>query len=181
MNQRQRDLVLEHIEHVEHTAWTAPRGALTHEELVAVGHLALVECALRFEQERGTVFWAWAYRRIRGAMFDAVRKWTHYDHGSGARPPRNISLAEPAGWDEDGEGLTLEDRLADARQIDRESIMDFWAAIGCLTEHQRETLIRNTLGGEPLAKIGDSHGLSEARESQVCSAARRLVRSKMKE
>jgi RNA polymerase sigma factor for flagellar operon FliA len=46
------------------------------EELVAFGQLGLVEAARQFDPERGVSFTTFAHYRIRGAIFDGLRKMT---------------------------------------------------------------------------------------------------------
>lgn len=45
-----------------------------HDELVSAGYLGLVEAAERFDESRGVDFRSYAYRRIQGAVIDAVRQ-----------------------------------------------------------------------------------------------------------
>ncbi len=44
------------------------------DDLVAFGHQGLVQAARRYDPERGAAFSTFAYYRIRGAMFDGLRK-----------------------------------------------------------------------------------------------------------
>ncbi len=46
------------------------------DELVAYGQLGLVEAANQYQPDRGVAFTTFAYYRIRGAIFDGVRKST---------------------------------------------------------------------------------------------------------
>lgn len=47
---------------------------IEYEELVSYGQEGLIQAARRFDPERGAVFSTFAYYRIRGAMFDGVRR-----------------------------------------------------------------------------------------------------------
>ncbi len=47
-----------------------------YEELVAFGQLGLVEAAKQFDASRGVSFTTFAHYRIRGAIFDGLRKMT---------------------------------------------------------------------------------------------------------
>jgi RNA polymerase sigma factor for flagellar operon FliA len=49
-------------------------GVIEREELFASGREGLVQAAHRYDPERGVAFATFAYYRIRGAMFDALRK-----------------------------------------------------------------------------------------------------------
>jgi RNA polymerase sigma factor for flagellar operon FliA len=53
------------------------------EDLVAAGVVGLLECAERFEPDRGVAFTTFAYRRIRGAILDTQR----HEYGGSAGTP----------------------------------------------------------------------------------------------
>jgi len=59
---------------VERTARGVRHPSLDHDEVTAVGNLALVRCLATYEPARGP-FWPWALLYIRGAMIDALRSW----------------------------------------------------------------------------------------------------------
>lgn len=82
-------LIEEHMGHVRRTA-RAFRSPLDANELTAVGYLALVDAAMKFDRDPED-FWAYAYVHVKGAMIDAVRRWTRYD--------RVKREGAPASWD----------------------------------------------------------------------------------
>ena len=51
-----------------------PRDAVEYEDLVGFGHLGLMEAKKRFDPRRGVNFEAFARHRIRGAVFDGLRR-----------------------------------------------------------------------------------------------------------
>jgi RNA polymerase sigma factor for flagellar operon FliA len=53
---------------------TLPRDTYALDDLVGHGHLGLLEARERFDARRGVPFDLFARRRIRGAMFDALRR-----------------------------------------------------------------------------------------------------------
>jgi RNA polymerase sigma factor for flagellar operon FliA len=75
-NQRQQ-LILTHLSLVRHIIGRLkvkfPRG-MDLENLEAAGVLGLVEAANRFDPQRGSRFETFAYLRIRGAVFDELRR-----------------------------------------------------------------------------------------------------------
>jgi RNA polymerase sigma factor for flagellar operon FliA len=75
-NQRQQ-LILTHLSLVRHIIGRLkakfPRG-MDLENLEAAGVLGLVEAANRFDPQRGIRFETFAYLRIRGAVFDELRR-----------------------------------------------------------------------------------------------------------
>lgn len=87
---------------------------MSREDLESVGVLGLMEAIERFDPERGTNFEAYAYRRVRGAMLDEVRRLTWLSRGlwrrmrkvnmvreeletTNGRQPSNDELAEALG------------------------------------------------------------------------------------
>ncbi len=54
-------------------------GWITRDDLVAAGHEGLVAAATRFDASRGAQFSTFAYYRIRGAVFDHIRRVTGQD------------------------------------------------------------------------------------------------------
>src|SRR5262245_16577406 len=74
---QREELILAHLSLVRHilgrlTAKLPPRVDL--DNLEAAGILGLVEAANRFEPERGVAFKTFAYTRIRGAIYDELRR-----------------------------------------------------------------------------------------------------------
>ena len=74
---QREELILAHLSLVRHIlgrlAARFPRG-IDLDNLEAAGVLGLVEAANRFEAERGIAFKTFAYTRIRGAIYDELRR-----------------------------------------------------------------------------------------------------------
>lgn len=167
MSPRRRRLILDHLDHVKRTARGIRQGALPRDELVAAGNLALVQAAADFDFERGTMFWPWAYRRIHGAMWDAVRLWTHYDHGSGSRPERVLVIHE----------------LGEDEQPWVRAQHDAGYIIGALKElppRQARVLVCRFFAGYTLEELAADEGVTPSRISQISAQARRLAAVKMR-
>lgn len=72
-------LITAHREYVRKLAREIHRTLPQHavfEELVGYGELGLVEAANNYDPNCGAMFTTFAYRRIRGAIFDGIRKMT---------------------------------------------------------------------------------------------------------
>jgi len=78
---RRNDLVHGHLHLVRAVAWRVWRdldATLDFEDLVGHGMVGLVQAARRYDPRRGVTFATFAWHRIRGAMFDAVRVMGRY-------------------------------------------------------------------------------------------------------
>ena len=94
---RSRDrLIAQHRRYVENLAGTLIRvmslPARLRDDLVAAGYLGLVEAAERFDSSLGMEFKNFAYRRIRGAMIDSIRRSSELS-GRGYRKARAFDAA----------------------------------------------------------------------------------------
>jgi DNA-directed RNA polymerase specialized sigma subunit len=65
------------------------------EELRNVGLSTLPEIVLRFDKARGVTFTTFAYRRIRGAMIDHIRKSSGYSRSEKKSGYARFHLGEP--------------------------------------------------------------------------------------
>ena len=134
-------------------------GRAEREDLVQVGALALVGQAGRFNRSRGVTFSAFARRRIRGAMLDALR----------ARRDAAEQVLEP---EDPGPGP---ERLATARERERA----LWRAIKQLPDRQQEVLRLRYFRERTQREAGERLGISQqgARdlEQRAIRRLRRLV------
>ena len=77
LDYQQEELIVQHIEFVRHILGkiipTLPAG-VDLENLESAGILGLVESAQQFDHARGIPFKGFAYRRIRGAIIDELRR-----------------------------------------------------------------------------------------------------------
>lgn len=79
MSDPNESLILEHREYVRALARQISKmlpPQVDFNELVALGELGLVEAARQFDAQRGASFTTFAYYRIRGSIFDGLRKMT---------------------------------------------------------------------------------------------------------
>ena len=80
-----RDRLVEDHLHLVHSIAAKLRGRLAKTmepgDLVGYGTKGLIEAAARFDARQGTPFAAFAYHRIRGAIFDGMRTMGWYSRG----------------------------------------------------------------------------------------------------
>ncbi|NNE10192.1 MAG: sigma-70 family RNA polymerase sigma factor [Gemmatimonadetes bacterium] len=82
MNQTAEQLVEQHLPLVEALAHKILRSLPSFvdvEDLVGFGQIGLIEASRRFDAGRGVLFKTFAYYRIRGAIFDGIRKMTWFN------------------------------------------------------------------------------------------------------
>lgn len=75
-------LVEQYLSFVTALAKTILRGLPSHvdlEDLEAYGRIGLIEASRRFDASRGVQFKTFAYYRIRGAIYDGIRKMAWFD------------------------------------------------------------------------------------------------------
>ena len=91
------DLILNHREYVRKLAREIHRKLPKHanfDDLVAFGEVGLVEAANNFDPLSGVAFTTFSFYRIRGAIFDGIRKMT------GLTPALRKQVAQDAGMDQ---------------------------------------------------------------------------------
>ncbi|UCF32928.1 MAG: sigma-70 family RNA polymerase sigma factor [Phycisphaerales bacterium] len=85
MDDSKNDLVVQHQDYVVALARNIAKKLPAHveiEDLIGFGQLGLVEAANRYDFRTGVSFETFAYRRIRGAIFDGLRKMTWLPPGA---------------------------------------------------------------------------------------------------
>lgn len=79
------DLITHHLGLVDALARKILRGLPSFvdvDDLVAFGRIGLIESARRFDPNRGVLFKTFAYYRIRGAIYDGIRKMAWFSASS---------------------------------------------------------------------------------------------------
>lgn len=96
MTPQENELVTTHLPMVQALArkLSAQLVGVEREDLVASGREGLIQAAQRYDASRGVAFSTFAYYRIRGAMFDGVRRACAVVQGSRRR--RGPTFAERA-------------------------------------------------------------------------------------
>ena len=158
------------------------RGA-DREDLIAWGLVGLVQAARRYRGDRGASFGAYAARRVRGQILDALRERDPLtrsarrafraaqragdDRGAGAQPYVEVSL--------DRIGDVPEVQRAPGRQDER------WpqvaSALRDLAPLERRVLVLSYGRGLTLREIGEEVGLSESGVCRLRARALARVRS----
>ena len=185
-------LVVEHLGLVEKIArqvWgrftrAGQNGYTSHIELadmVACGHIGLVEAARRYNPEDGD-FPKFAFRRIRGAIIDAHRRGAYRDMQHSSIEQVMSETAEPRSAGQARRPILLPDPapLPDARLAQREVEQLAVRAIKALPEDERVVII-DALRGTPLAETAAAQGRSVAWARQKLAAAREKVANQVRQ
>jgi len=152
------------------------RGA-DREDLIAWGLVGLVQAARRYRGDRGASFGAYAARRVRGQVLDALRDRDPLTRSArrAFRSAQRTTEDLPSPYTE----LSL-DRIGDlpARRRERSRLDERWPAVARalreLPTLERQVLVLSYGRGLTLREIGAEVGLSE---SGVCRLrARALAR-----
>ncbi|HEY8648366.1 MAG TPA: sigma-70 family RNA polymerase sigma factor [Candidatus Limnocylindria bacterium] len=167
------------------------RGA-DREDLVAWGVLGLVQAAQRYEPESGATFGAYAARRVRGQVLDALRdrdpltrtarrafRLARERDPELPAPIVEISLDAYLDTGRDPTGGAAGPGSASRCRRDRDRR---WAgvatALGALSEKERSVLVLSYARGLTLREIGARVGLSESGVCRLRARALRRVRAR---
>lgn len=149
-----------------------PSATVSAEDLEAVGRVALVEAAGRFDGSRGVPFGGYAKARVRGAMLDELRRHDTVsrerrqriregsDDESAMPVPRLVSEEAAAG--EAVAGLAPDEHIDRLRQL-----AAVRGAVERLPPRMREIYRLRVVEGKTLAQIGETEGVTEARICQL--------------
>lgn len=129
------------------------------EDLVGFGQLGLVEASRRFDPTRGVLFKTFAYYRIRGAIFDGIRKMSWFKGAGGKEvtfaASSNEVLRESAEEDM-GSGRRI---LSVEEQIERtRDLIENIAAAKILSLDADESpveIARDEAGPDEIAEVAD--------------------------
>ena len=148
---------------------------IEEDDLVSAGTIGLIEAVDRYDTRFGVPFVRFAYRRIKGAMIDEVRrvKGPSAERAS-SQTPESLSLDGAA-----AEGnLTLLEVTVNPSSPAPQAHAEFGElleAMNRLPARERE-MLRLHVVGNTLAEISTAFGCSETRTSQLLAQARlRLV------
>lgn len=145
------------------------------DELVACGDLGLIEAAERYDARRGVSFQTFAYYRIRGAIYDGLRKMGYLSRAEHTRSRfaahANDLLEARAGDDHAGATAASGATTARSRSIDDE-IEEAQAIIGDLIP-----IYILSLDAEQSREIADrkAHALENIEQEELFSLTRALV------
>jgi RNA polymerase sigma factor for flagellar operon FliA len=158
------------------------RGA-DREDLIAWGLVGLVQAARRYRGDRGASFGAYAARRVRGQILDALRERDPLTRSA----RRAFRAAQQSGDDRGAVGspyveVSL-DRIGDVPEVQRapEHQDERWpqvaSALRDLTSMERRVLVLSYGRGLTLREIGGEVGLSESGVCRLRARALERVRS----
>jgi len=150
---------------VPRLARVIPQGVLPREELIGAGNVALVEAAERWNPAANDgQFWGWAHIHIRGAMLDAVRKWSHYSRPQQAAPETDFNLE-----------LTEKYHPEALWAPDPYVIPHLREALRHIRPEQARCLLRFVFAGLSMTETAEWEGVTVSRVSQRCREARLAV------
>ena len=161
------------------------RGA-DREDLIADGVLGLVQAARRYRGDRGASFGAYAARRVRGQILDALRERDPLTRSArrafraAQRASEDGGVASPAAPPYVEVSL---DRIGDVAEVHRapEHRDERWpqvaSALRDLTPLERRVLVLSYGRGLTLREIGGEIGLSESGVCRLRARALARVRS----
>lgn len=133
-------------------------------------------------------FWAWAGRRIFGAIRDEYRRFDHLtrDHRKaitdGEEKETLAPISAPIPVEtliRDTEGLTWMDRIRDPEPTPDESVVaDGWVAsvLRLLPRREAEIIALLDIGGFTVVEVAESYGVSQGRISQLRHRAYKQLR-----
>lgn len=169
-----------------------PHAPADHEDLLQEGALALLRCAVRWNP-RGASFAAYAYRRVRGAILDALRAPSFGGSLTVARSdqelrqraglphrPSVVSLSARARRDgresEDAHGATVGDTVAsEPRDADAAPVCD--ELLSWLSARDAR-VVRLYFGGMTQLEVARETGLCDSRVSQIVSRSLAYLRAR---
>jgi RNA polymerase sigma factor for flagellar operon FliA len=161
------------------------RGA-DREDLIAAGVLGLVQAAHRYRGDRGASFGAYAARRVRGQILDALR-----ERDPLTRSARRAFRAAQRASEDSGASASAAppyvevslDRIGDVAEVQRapEHRDERWPVVATalrdLTPLERRVLVLSYGRGLTLREIGGEVGLSESGVCRLRARALARVRS----
>jgi RNA polymerase sigma factor for flagellar operon FliA len=139
------------------------------EDLIGAGRLGLVEAARNYRPEAfgGAPFSSYARPRIRGAIWDSVKRAPFRE----AKRPRIEDTPEPASYT-----FTMEAAAA----VDRAELgFRMSAALRALPEIQRRVVLLYYEEGLRMRAIGSQFGVTKTGASKIHRAAIRLLRRRL--
>ena len=165
--------VLPHVPLVRSVAYSLWRraGCVEIDDLVSAGTIGLIEAAERYDSKRGASFATFAYRRIRGAIIDEMRRCGTETMSRRDADTELLSLSAPLS---DARDLTLIDVTVNwsCPEPDAHALLgELLGAIRGLPDRERE-MLRLSVTGHTAVEIAELHGCSESRVSQILVQAR---------
>ena len=153
------------------------RSGVTQDDLYAAGMVGLWEAAQRYDPSRNAKFSTFCVLRVRGAIYDWIRKASH---GSRHDPRENDSLDRVLFTSRRGRDVTHKDGLADGRKFETEMATDeFWDRIARgLSQTERAALELYYRHGETMKAVADRLGFCESRIGPMRDHVRKFLSDK---
>ena len=141
------------------------------EDLVSAGMIGLIEAVDRYDDRLEVPFLRFAYRRIRGAMIDELRRAGALRRGLARGGSEAVSFQTRVAAERD---LTLVDVTADPTSPEPEAharLGEVLDAFKALPSRERE-MLGLSAAGHRVREIAEQYGCSESRVSQILIQAR---------
>jgi RNA polymerase sigma factor FliA len=183
---KRNELVESAMESIHNVAWMVLRRFRANvevEDLIQHGCLGAMQAAEKFDPSKGIPFPAFAYLRIRGAMYDSVRRRKYADLSM-------LSVEELDGpgqttAEEDGayrKELEVLDEAEIVRAIDdQRRLRKVARAMDALSPKQRSVVRIHYLEDKTLREAGEEIGVSSPRAAQIRGEAIDQLRFAMKQ
>lgn len=171
LNKKDTDFVKKVLSAVWHQI---PRG-MERDDLIQSGLIGLWMAYLNYEEMEGATFESYAYMRIRGAIFDEVRRWDYLSRGHRlqvATSGKDIILQQ---YEEDYD--EFEDKY-DPLQIlmAKQQAEKLIAEIKALPTREKMALVLRHTADAEFKDIGKELGVSESRAKQIETQARARIK-----
>jgi len=150
---QQPELILDHMGHVRGIAgWMVKKYGCSDlfPDLCQEGFLALLRAAERFDETLGIQFWAFASKRVWGAMVNGLRRWCwdgYHRFESKEHGKTHIQY------------ISLTDLDICAGDTDLAIVADIRAALAILDDRERYVIVKTYIEGYTLLEIGKGWNL----------------------
>jgi RNA polymerase sigma factor (sigma-70 family) len=169
-------LVEQHLKYANSYAWKLIRAknlpTSEADEFVAAARRGLWQASLSYDESRGVPFTAWAAIRMKGEIADEIRRL----QGRPDQPrPQVVSLTALEGRIHGESAAGVVPDTSDDGLIAEEQLRQCFRAIDKLPPRHRRVLI-DGVNEVPQAVTAEALGVDFTRVSQLCKAARQMLR-----
>lgn len=166
LTDRQQELCDKNQSLVYYLARKYAKDAREYERYVDAGFDGLFAASRTFRPDRGVHFLTWAYKHVKGRMFDTNRRSVRCPNKDAQEQSWRLSLDAPAAIDTTSNlPVTFMETIEDPATKNAFEEADFWtrlaSAAKVLTEKQRDVLYR-WLAGYTQRDLAESEGVSTA-------------------
>lgn len=128
------------------------------DDYYSAARLGFVEAWKRFDSERGPTFEQYAYRRVKGAIIDAVRTDSHSWSSAAMNPGDTPITVQHAPWNLEHPPEAVSSESPEASLERKELCRLLQNALFLLPKEERELIIEHYFNEKPLSQIGSERG-----------------------